>query len=143
MAASTPLDEISTFLAAASLGLALPPTAPANLFAGRMFDTPDVAVALLEYSGEAPGYFLGHPMDLEMPRMQVLVRGVPDDYYGPRLMANKIVNALDTIQGTTLSGVRYLNIDILQPPFELERDEKERVLIAVNISIWKAPSPTA
>lgn len=145
MAASTVLDELCTYLVTytPTLGLQIPPTAGFNLFAGRIFDTPDAAVALIETGGEAPQYDLGKPIQVEMPRVQFLVRGIPDDYFGPRIMAGRIIEALDAIRNLVLSSVYYLNIDILQAPFQLDRDAKERVTIAFNTSIWKAPSPTA
>lgn len=145
MAASTVLDELCAYLVAftPTLSLKVAPTAGFNLFAGRMFDLPDAAVALIETPGAPPEYDLGKLIQIEHPRVQFLVRGIPDDYAGPRLWAEQIKAALDEIRNSSQSGVRYLNIDILQPPFQLKRDEKERVVICFNVAPWKAPSPTS
>ena len=37
----------------------------------------------------------------------------------------------------TINGVRYLNIEGLQPPFELRRDENELIEIVCNYEAWK------
>jgi hypothetical protein len=108
-----------------------------NLFLSRLPDTPNVLVALFEYSGREPARTFGDGTAWEKPRFQVQVRD--DDYATARLTAQSCYNALEFWE-TTLSGVRYLSCLPLQSPFLLRRDDNERVIIVFNCEVEKEVS---
>ena len=128
------LPEIGTYLdAQTSLTLGT------NLMLSRLPDTPDVCVALFEYSGRLPQHTFGTNSAWELPRFQVQIRD--DDYATARTMAQTCYNAL-TFTNQTLTGVRYMRCEPLQSPFLLRRDENERVILIFNCEAWKDLSST-
>jgi hypothetical protein len=131
------LDEIATRVATAIGG-----TVGTNVFKGSMPNDPDACVAVYEYGGRAADHGFGvvTKVQHEHPAVQVLVRGIADDYSTPRTTAETIRNSLAQVQATTLSGVFYLLITPAQSPFLFKRDENERVYIACNYNCDKEPS---
>ena len=118
------LDEIADRLALLDLGL---------IVKGQMPATPDRAVALNEYAGGGAETGFGFPgLQDELPGLQVKVRGVRDDYAGPRDVIETIYRELPKVQGQLLSGTMYRMIKPQQVPFILERDSSERCVFAVN-----------
>jgi hypothetical protein len=130
------LDQIATFLATAGLG-----TVGADLFKGKLPNDPNACGALYEYGGLPPeGQFGATSFKHESPSVQVVFRGEPHDYEGPRAKAETAYRALTAVETQSLSGTFYNWIHALQSPFFLQRDDAERVVIACNFLCEKEPS---
>ena len=130
------LAEIATYLAAYSPSLGL--TAGTNLLYGMMPPSPDICVALHEYSSLMPEYQLGvDNINIEYPQVQVAVRGVRDEYDAPRLLINNIISALLKIHDQSLSGVKYYAVLPKQSPFSLAPDENMRRIFICNFHVMK------
>jgi hypothetical protein len=130
------IDDIQSIIA--TDGLAVLST---NLFKGEIPPTaPDLCVAVGEYPGSAEeGVFSGSPV--ERPRVQVQVRGVALDYATPRLLAERISRAFANRGGFTVNSTRYLDVSPVQPVFPLYKDDNDRWVFAVNLSVKKEQSP--
>ena len=131
------LDELAAYLATVSPSLGL-------IVKGSMPATSDVCLSLQEYGGAPPTTGFGTPgLQYEMPGVQILARGVAHDYQEPRARIERAYQALAKVQGTTLSGTKYLMVRPQQSPFLLERDGNERCVFAVNCLAEKEPSAAA
>jgi len=137
------LVELGTYLISQGIGTTL----DVDVFLGKMPATPDVAVALFEYGslpaqpnlsggGASPGTLIRY----EFPRIQILVRGVKDDYSGPWTVAKNARKAMLAIQNQTLSGTYYISALPENGPFFLRRDTNDRVEFAANYQVEKAES---
>lgn len=137
------LAEVTTYLASQGIG-----TAATDLFYGPMKEAyPDAVVLVQEYGGLTDEPNLSDPtptaapagksIRLEFPRIQILCRGARNDYNTPRAKAEAARVALTKVLNQTLSGVRYLAIEPIQPPFPLSADENERERIVFNCQITK------
>ena len=126
-----------------------------NLFLGMLPDEPDEATALYEYGGRAPQYEQNQAAPVwEYARIQIVSRGprppAPAGYKVARQMIRSIYDSLASVTnlniqtGTDAGGdpvyTFYMAIRPIQEPFDLERDEKQRVLFAFNVEAWKEPS---
>lgn len=127
------LPDLETYLAGAGLGL----TAETNLFHGILPPSPDVVVALFEYGGRPNEQDLGTPnVRLEFPRVQVVVRGVRDDYDSPRLLAQKIVAAFAAVFNQVLTSATYKSIIMINMP-PPQRDDNFRIEQRTNFEVTK------
>lgn len=128
------LLELVTWLASDGIG-----TAATDLFYGSLDDTPDAQVCLFEYPGLPNEPVMGGTtVRLEFPNVHVEVRGVKDDYDGPRLKIQQVVASFTKIGDQVLSGVQYGAVMALQPAFHLKRDENGRHIFACNFRVQKA-----
>ena len=128
------LDEVHNYLAGLSptLGLIVKGTMPA---------TPDVCLSLFEYGGAPANMgFNVAGVQHEMPGLQVVTRGAPEDYVEPRNRIERAYQALAKIQGSTVQGTQYLMVKPQQAVFLLDRDESKRVRFVVNFLCEKEPS---
>ena len=128
------LDDVATFLASAcSL------TVGTSLFKGRMPEgAQDEAAALYEYGGMSSEYTFGTSgVTFERPRMQVVLRGEPNDYSGPRETAETAYRAMAAVGNQSLGSTRYMLLEPIQAPFFLKRDENSRFYIAFNVQAMK------
>lgn len=133
------LEEIATKLE--SLGLGSYSAEPYTIFVGTLPADPQVACAVYEYPGQPPRHGFGTPgLQFEYPMVQVVFRGLPHDYDGPATKARTAYRELSKVQGTTLSGTRYLMIRPQQSPFLLRRGDNQEVYIACNYECEKDPS---
>lgn len=120
------LDDIATALQSASVG-----TIGTDLFKGRMPETPVACVSLQTYPGRAPQYVEEQSTPgYERPAFQVMVRN--SDHATAETKARAAFDALTLIRNVTVGGTRFLAIRPYQSPFELSRDENDRVLYAFN-----------
>lgn len=128
---SSTLQEIAAFLQAA-------PQSLGPVYIGFMPDNPAVAGVVYEYGGLAPdgGFGVGG-VAYETPAVQVVFRGLPGDYMGPRTKAEVAYRAMAALQPGTLSGTMYLLVRPQQSPFLLQRDNTSRVYIACNFLCQK------
>lgn len=126
-------EEIIRHLHSAGVG-----NIASNLFAGRLPDAPDSALAVIPYGGREPmRAFRGGAGQAvaERPRFQVLTRS---SSLSAALSASYgAMNALDGLGHSSISAVTYLWIEALESPFVLDRDENERVIIACNYEAVK------
>jgi len=125
------LDELGVYLAAQGVG-----TVGTDLFLGGLPDAPPACVAVLETGGMASAKAMraapGSPV-AEQPGFQVIARGAPFDYEGPRAKAQLAYRKLDGLGTSVLSGTRWFWVTATQSPFLIQRDENERVWIGFNV----------
>lgn len=132
------LDEVAAFLASEGLG-----TVGTDLFSTEMPATPNACGCVYESGGSAPDMPLGSSTPrFENPTVQVVFRGAPDDYTGPRVKAQSAFDAMIGISADqVLSGTKYLQVLALQQPFPLGgKDGNKRWKIVCNFLIQKEPS---
>lgn len=130
------LNELAAKLAALGVG-----TVGTDIFLGAMPEDVAACCALYEYGGSAPEFQLGVAgVVFENPSVQVVFRGVPHDYAGPRAKAETAYRGLAAVEAAPLSGTFFHWIHPMQSPFLLRRDESERVHIACNYACQKEPS---
>lgn len=129
------LDEIGDYLSSQGVG-----TVGTTLFLGQMPDTPDAAVAVLEYGGVEPVRTMSSSPAYERPRIQITARAAT--YPVARSKAQQAWNALDGIGNRNLGspGVRYVFIEALQSPFSIGSDQNGRARSAFNCQIMKQVS---
>ena len=136
------LDELAAYLAT-QLSLTL----STDLFTNKMPETLDATGAVLAIyeTGGAPSEFgFGVAgVQYEHPAIQVVARGVPDDFDTPRTLAENAYQALAEVQATTLvssaSSALYHLIRPLNPPQSIAPgpDEKRRVRWSFNVLVEK------
>jgi hypothetical protein len=135
----TTATEIKAFLdAIGSLG---------SIRVGSLPASPDIMGCVYEYPGQASERRLGVAgVGYEKPSIQVVFRGIADDYAGPRAKAETAYRALAAAQpGVIVSGSAvYLQIDPQQPPHPVGlnggKDENRRFEIGCNFYVTKEPS---
>ena len=130
------LSDVGTYLNAASISTQ-DLTLGTNLFLGRLPDSPDTCVGLIQTGGLAPTdtYGTSYP-PLETQGLQTLVRAA--SYATGEALAVDIFKSLLSVENETLTSTLYLKIEANQSPFALERDEKERVVLSCNFNVVKA-----
>ena len=130
------LPELTAYLVSEGIG-----TANVTIFEDFMPPTPNSCVTLIEYGGrnDADVRVFGQAqMVREFPRVQVLVRGEPDDYVTPRNKAQAVMLSLSKLMGVTLSSVVYhLSTPLQSSPFPLVKDDLRRYTICVNFEFFK------
>ena len=130
------LTDVGTYLAAASISTQ-DLTLGTNLFLGRLPDSPDTCVGLVQTAGVAPTDTFGTSFPpVETQGLQVLSRA--DVYVTAEALGVDIFKSLTAVDNQTLTSTLYLKIEATQSPFALERDSQERVVIACNYLIVKA-----
>ncbi len=126
------LEALGDYLQTNSIG-----TLGTNLFLGKMPDSPDYCVCLYEYEGMAPMQsFGGNPYDVDMPRIQIVVRGARDDYPTARDGAKSIKDILSDITDVTISSTKVLRVASLGSTIPLGLDDKDRPRIAANFQAY-------
>lgn len=129
--------ELAAKLAAAGL------TTGYAVFRNKMPSSPDKVISINETGGTAPEMFQGMAgIGVDQPTVQIRVRSTAEDNDGPAATINAIYRAIASWGAFTQNGVRYVNVQPLQPPFPLRRGENERVEFAVNFFVQKEPSTT-
>lgn len=105
---------------------------------------PDAVCILYETGGAPPERAFGVVgVDTEMLGLQVVTRGAPGDYAGPRAKIELIYRHLMKVEAMTLSGTYYKMIRASQSPFFFNRDLSKnppRVMFAVNFLCEKSLS---
>ncbi len=129
------LKEIGEYLEDQSVA-----TVGTQLFLGRMPDAPNSCLAMYVTPGLISiKAFRSSPGSVaEQPRIQVLSRS--KTYAGAMSASLLVYSALDGLGNTDMSGVTYLYIEALQPPFQLDLAEDKRVHIAQNFQVVKRVS---
>lgn len=75
---------------------------------------------------------------IEQPMVQVVVRGLPEDYLSAWDCADAAYLALDGVTNVMINAVSYLWIWAQQPPFFLRQDAMGRHVIVFNIRCGRA-----
>lgn len=140
------LDEITAYIATQDLNRVL----DTNMFIGIMppsdainAATLNTVISLIEYGGRPSEHDLGtSKLRIVFPMVQILCRGVANDYKSPRLALETIVGFMAQVINQTLSGVYYLGIDAQGEPGFINRDENFRVTFGVNFQVTKRYSAT-
>ena len=112
---------------------------------GTMPETPDAVGTLYEYGGQAPERAFGVVgVKYEKPAFQLVFRGAPNDYKGPRDKCELAWRFLmGVLPGPLGAGIvtEYLEIDPQQSPFPTEpADGNKRIKIGCNFYAMKVPS---
>ena len=130
------LTDIGTYLNAASISTQ-DLTLGTNLFLGRLPETPDTCVGVIQTAGVAPTDTFGTSFPpLETQGLQTLVRATT--YATAEALAVDVMKSLASVDNQTLTSTLYLKIEAQQSPFALERDEQERVIFSCNYMVAKA-----
>jgi hypothetical protein len=127
------LDDIGAALETAGVG-----TQGTDLFLSVMPETPDTCVAVVEVAGIEPvDVFRDSAPIIETPRLQVLSRARRAD--DAKTKARAAWLALAGVGEGTVGGgnKRWLNIDVVQSPFMIGRDENDRVIYGFNAQAWR------
>jgi hypothetical protein len=126
------LEALGDYLQTNSLG-----TLGTNIFLGKMPASPDYCICLYEYEGMAPVESFGNTAyDVEMPRIQVVVRGTRDDYPTARDGAKTIKDLLANLTNVTISSTKVLRVASLGSTIPLGLDDKDRPRIAANFQAY-------
>lgn len=126
------LEALGDYLQTNSVG-----TLGTNIFLGKMPASPDYCITLYEYEGMAPvESFGGSPYDVDMPRIQVVVRGARDDYPAARDGAKTIRDLLSDLTDITISSTKVLRVASLGSTIPLGLDDKDRPRIAANFQAY-------
>ena len=130
------LTDIGSFLDSASISTQ-DLTLGTNLFLGRLPESPDTCVALVQTAGVVPIDTFGTSFPpLENQGLQTLIRAT--SYATAESLAVDVFKALAAVENATLTSTLYLKIEAQQSPFALLRDEQERQVMSCNYIIAKA-----
>ena len=129
------LTDIGTYLNAASISTQ-DLTLGTNLFLGRLPETPDTCVGIIQTAGVAPTDTFGTSFPpLETQGLQTLVRATT--YATAEALAVDVMKSLASVDNQTLTSTLYLKIEAQQSPFALERDNQERLVMSCNFLVTK------
>jgi len=109
-----------------------------NLFLGRLpAEAPNTAVLIQQYEGQPPTFTMGTAVSaLEHPRIQILVRGEPEDYPDAYNLSYVIRNILGAITyRVTIDGVNILRIEPMGVPNYMAFDEVNRPRFSSNFQV--------
>ena len=126
------LEALGDYLQTNSIG-----TLGTNIFLGKMPASPDYCITLYEYEGMAPSETFGnHAYDIDMPRIQIVVRGARDDYPTARDGVKTIRDLIANITDVTISSTKILRVASLGATIPLGLDDKDRPRIAANFQAY-------
>jgi len=113
-----------------------------NLFLGRLpAEAPNSAVLIQQYAAGAPTFTMGTAVfALENPRIQIQVRGEPEDYPGTWSWTRAIQYAMGAFTSiTTLDGLTILRAEPTSAPNPLPYDDANRPKFTINFQVTVAP----
>jgi hypothetical protein len=126
------LEALGDYLVTNSLG-----TLGTNIFLGKMPASPDYCITIYEYEGQQPKESFGTTAyDIDMPRIQVVVRGARDDYPTARDGAKTVRDLIAAISNVTISSTKVLRVASLGALIPLGLDDKDRPRIAANFQAY-------
>lgn len=140
---SAHLDHLATLLATNGVGVLA-----TTLFKGKIpLDIPgvtpqDACWALRDVPGlPALRTHQGRTVAIEQPMVQFLARGVPHDYLDADTRIWAAYNVVNGLTNVVLSGVFYLWLEALHPPFPLrDPDEMGRTVMSFTLRVAKSMS---
>jgi hypothetical protein len=128
------LDSIIAYLESQGIGIR-----HQNLFSSRMPDKPDSLIAVYEYPGRGPEYYLGSPQPLvRRPRIQIQSRA--KSYRAARQKAEDTYNALAKVAYKSFADRAYMVITPLNEPGLLTRDQSTRSILVFNCEVEFQPA---
>jgi len=133
------LDDMQTYLTSGGAG-----TAGTDLFVGSLPPSPDTALVVYETGGLTTIHTMGNTPGqaaVERPTIQVVTRAAT--YQTARALSQKAFLLLDGLPKRTINGTQYYWGAARQSPFLMDRDEKDRYLVAFNVDIIKDLSTTS
>jgi hypothetical protein len=102
-----------------------------------MPESPDVCIAVMEYSGVTPMFTQGTGgIQVDKPSLQLQVRAGRDDYLTARDNANNARILLSSVANQTIAGLRILRIEPNGSILPVGVDDNHRPLITVNFSCF-------
>lgn len=108
-----------------------------NLYLGKMPASPDYCITLFEYEGMQPLENMGSaPYSIDMPRIQVMVRGARDDYPTARDGLQAIRELLAGITDVTISSTKILRVASVGSLIPLGLDDKDRPRLTANFQCY-------
>lgn len=108
-----------------------------TLFIGLMPDSPDVCVALYEYSGLPPmEVFVNNSATIEMPSVQVMARAGRNDYPTGKALIESVRDVLTGITDETISGVRFLRVNSISAINYLNNDDNDRPRFTLSLQVF-------
>lgn len=126
------LEALGDYLVTNSKG-----TLGSTIFLGKMPASPDYCITVYEYEGVPPKESFGaNSFDIDMPRIQVVVRGARDDYPTARDAAESIRQLFASITNLTISSTKVLRVASIGSTLPLGLDDKDRPRIAVNFQAY-------
>lgn len=130
------LANMVAYLAAKGMG-----AGGTNLFYGLIPPTPDAMLTMFEYGGLPNEPVMGgRTIRIEYPLVQLVTRGVKDDFDGPlariRLAVEYFAEVAD--QAIVSGGVQFNSIVAKAPPSYLRRDDNFRCEFVCNLQVVKA-----
>jgi hypothetical protein len=130
------LTDIGSYLNSASISTQ-DLTLGTNLFLGRLPESPDTCVGLIQTAGTIPTDTFGTSFPpLENQGLQTIVRAAT--YATAEALAVDVLKSLAAVENATLTSTLYLKIEAQQSPFALTRDDRERQIMSCNYLIAKA-----
>jgi hypothetical protein len=122
------LEALGDYLVTNSLG-----TLGTNIFLGKMPASPDYCITIYEYEGMQPKESFGTAAyDVDMPRIQVVVRGARDDYPTARNKVDTIRQLLASLTDTTISTINIMRVEATGSVGLVGLDEKSRPIMSAN-----------
>ena len=121
------LDDVADYLVAQGVATGV----DVDLFKGELPPTPDNALALYEYGGEAP------PLHWDGETVSIQVRVRSKVYATGRAKIQAAYEALHGLTETVLGTTRYLLVRAMQPPSSIGRDQNGRHEWTVNFQVTK------
>jgi len=135
------LDDLAIYIHAQSTTF----TIGGKLWKGRVPDTPDECVALIEILGfEPPAETFGPSgsFNWERPQIQVISRAGRDAYKTARTNAETVYKILRSVHNNTtgINGTKYHLLSIRSSPYYQGEDDNSRHMISFTVDVWKDPS---
>lgn len=116
-------DDIADYLATQNCG-----TVATDIYTGRLPDTPDACLAVIERPGAPPLMTLtgGTLAELKIDRPMIQIRIRATSYNTGQVLAHKVFKALQGLTEVTLGGSLIHLMEAVQSPAHIGLDEKQR-----------------
>lgn len=125
------LEQLADQLATDGVG-----TVGTNIYIGLMPTSPDLCLALYEYSGDPPlEAFQDGGASLDQPSVQVMARAGRNDYPSARTLMLNARNSLTAVTNVTIGSVRFLRVRDISAINALGGDEKDRPRFTLSLSV--------
>jgi hypothetical protein len=132
-------DDVAVYLQTEGLG-----TVGTTIFKTQLPDSPDVALVVTTYGGEAPirtharNQIDPPTISYEQPRFQIKSRAMKEDVMTARDRIQLAYIALSKVKNATINGGRYQSIEPQQLPYFLRMDENRRPEYVFNCAVFRS-----
>ena len=128
---NSPAQDVKDILEGASSATGL--EFGVDLFCFLQPDSPDQCVTIFDTGGypNQPNY------RLEMPTIQVRVRGAPKKYRDAYTIAESVREVLRETHNTSVNGTKYIGFWVMSDIFPLGYDEKNRPEFSINFRLQR------